>query len=140
MPIVLKSTEVDISHEEAKKLRLNGQLNLGVNDNVSLQLIKNSELVSNPGIKYAYYFWHAVALLILVYTIFLSVTERWWVFIIGLLIYRHIVKINKRSNSENLMNEALENKMLYQFLIANELVLFELDESIATQYVEKTET
>ncbi len=62
----------------------------------------------------AFKFWIIVALLGLLYSIYLSFTSHWWWFLIGLLGYTIIVRANSGANQTNLLDAAMIDGDFYE--------------------------
>ena len=127
--------QVDISYEEFRQLRLDGKCNLGIQDEIAHQISTRKDLVpKGSSTRGAYAFWITVAFGIFVYSIYLSFTWAWWSFIIGLVIMGFIGSVNKRSNSENVLDDAFNNKDFYEKLRGMNCLVYQLDPKVAESY------
>lgn len=116
MAEILTNTDgVYLPYEKFVKLRVAGELNLGVLDDTAGKLLlgSSSKYPNTQGIRYGFYIWGGAALCLIGYSIYLSFTFVWWSFIPGLLLGTWIEKVNKKSFRENCLDYALRNRDYY---------------------------
>ena len=97
--------------------RLTGQpcLNLGIDDSIAAQISDNSRLKpTKQAVAGAFFFWNAVGLGVFGYSIYLSFTSNWWWFIPGLFGAIVISRVNKKTNSENILAAAFIDAEFYE--------------------------
>ena len=71
---------------------------------------------------------------IFVLSIYFSITLNWYLFIFGFFIWYRIYKINKKSNSENILAEAQVNKDFYEKIRKIDGWIYYTDIEIAKRY------
>lgn len=133
---LLWSDEVDIPYEDYRKLHFEGKCNLGIPDSLAEQITQiKGALPKSSGTRYAFAFYNLLGFACLGYSIYLSFTWNWWAFIVGFFIAAGIFNINKKSNSENVLNDALNDKNFYEELRHLKGLQYQIDESVADQYL-----
>ena len=135
MKKTLWAHEVDIPYEDYKRLHLEGKCNLGIPNDAADQISSmKGALPKGSGTGYAFIFYNLVAYGCFGYSLYLSFTWNWWTFIVGFLIAGIIFRVNKKSNAENVLNDALHNKEFYENLRYIKTLSYQLDESIVEEY------
>jgi len=128
--IPVSCSEVDIPYPEFIRLRSAGRINLGVDNALAAQISNISPMFEGSGVAAAFHFWIWVAVGVFVYSIYDSVTsERWWAFIAGALFGFIILKVNKTSNAENLLDRAMRDETFYEQVREMGGWRYEIDES-----------
>lgn len=114
MPNVIYSKECHISHEHMITLSQQGILQLGINNANAVDISSNKNLKpKKTTASAAFLLWSWIGFGILGYSIYLSVTDAWWYFIPGVVIWQIIWKANKKGNAQNLIDAALIDKDFY---------------------------
>ena len=127
--------EVDIPYEDYKKLHAEGKCNLGIANSAAegISRIKGA-LPKGSGTGYAFSFYNLIGVGLFVGSIYLSFTWNWWAFIPGFFIASFIFNMNRKSNAENVLDEALHNQEFYEELRYLPTVKYQLDESVVEKY------
>ena len=129
------ANEVDIPFEDYKKLHMEGKCNLGIpNDAADSSSRMKGGLPKGSGTGYAFAFYNLIGFGCLGYSIYLSFTWNWWAFIAGFFIAGVIFNVNKKSNAENVLTDALHNQEFYEQLRHLKTLRYQLDESVVEQY------
>ena len=107
--------DLSISHEQLVQLQQDGHLNLGIDNSVAAQISGNPSLKpTKQAVSAAFHFWNWVGFGVLGYSIYLSFTSDWWWFIPGLFLLSIIWKVNKKSNTENILAAAFVDAEFYE--------------------------
>ena len=127
--------EVSIPHEDYKKLHMEGKCRLlmPINEADEISRMKG-KLPKGSTTGYAFTFWNFVGFGCLGYSLYLSFTWNWWAFIVGFVAASFIFNVNKRSNAENVLRDALNNKEFYEEIIILNHAVYHLDESVVEKY------
>lgn len=125
-----------VPHEEMVKLRYEGKLNLGIENDLSTKI---SGLFPTVGpdktlAVAAFHFWNWVAIAILLWTIYWSFVSSWWWFILGLGIMQVIWSANKVGNAENFLDAAMIDKDFYERVLDLKGWMYQLAESDAEEF------
>ena len=130
-----RSDEVDIPYEDYKKLYMEGKCKLGITNAAAASISRTKgALPKGSGIRFAFAFYNFIAFGCMGYSIYLSFTWNWWTFIAGFFIASFVFNVNKKSNAENLVNEAHNNKEFYEQIRFLKTVSYQLDEIVAENY------
>lgn len=117
-----------IPHEKLVELRLKGVVQLGILNEVAAVISSNRSLQpTKTTAAAAFKFWNLVALVVLVGSIYMSFTQRWWWFLIGFFVSGLIANSNKKGNAENLLDAAMVDKNFYDKVMALDGWLYEVD-------------
>ena len=95
------------------KLKNDGKLELGINNELARSLAENGVTSNKSSASAAYFFWLTIAFSIVIYSIYLSFTARWWSFIVGYLIAGVIYNANKKGAAQNYLGVAIQDEGLY---------------------------
>ena len=82
-------------------------------------------------------FWNLAGFGSFGYSIYLSFTWQWWAFIPGFFIMGFIFNMNKQSNAENVLNDALYNKDFYNKIMTIKTVRVQIDEIESLKFIKK---
>ena len=133
----ISSSDYNIPVETVKDLHQKGQLQLGINSSFSKQLLNNKSALqlAEDGkalqrVSSAFNLWFYVSLAILLYSIYASFTQVWWAFILGIIAYSFISKINGKSMDENYLEVCLNDKKFYDNMNAAKKFDFLVEEDI----------
>lgn len=128
-------SEVSIPHSSMLKFRKSGQLNLGINDDISIEIANNPNLApQSKSTALALHFWSLVAVLQFFYFIYFSFTSIWWAFIPSFFFMFAIHRANKRGTSQNLLFEAERDKEFYEKIRKLDGWQYEINEEVAKKY------
>ena len=131
-------TKISIPHAAMLKLRQQRVLNLGMVNDVAMKISNNSDLAPTiKSTKIAMHFWSWVAVGQFLYSIYLSFTGTWWVFIPSLFLLGAIHSANKKSTSQNLLVEAERDKEFYEKIRKLDGWDYEMNEETAKKYKKK---
>ena len=76
--------QIFLTHEQLILLRGNGDVNLGIDDSISLKIATIRGFgPQKTTANLAFYFWIALGILGSSYTVYLSFVSDWWWFIVG---------------------------------------------------------
>ena len=123
---------VSIPYKDLIELIKTNKVNLGIGDDLA-QKISMSGSATKP-IRYANLIWNLFGIGIFVLSIYFSITLNWYLFIFGFFIWYRIYKINKKSNSENILAEAQVNKDFYEKIRKIDGWIYYTDIEIAKRY------
>lgn len=132
---VFTCDEVSIGHEQLLALSNGGDLKLGINDDVSTQILNTPG--AGPSVTTANaagHFWNWIALGSLIYSIYLSYSWHWWAFIPGIIIMRSVYSANKLSNSQNYLDAAMVDEDFYNRVRSAGVWLYEMEPELADEY------
>ena len=124
--------ELNLPYEDYKKLHLDGKCNLGIPNDVAQQISDAGLNPKGSGTGMAMKFWNLLGFAAFVYSIVLSFIWEWWAFIPGFLIMGFVFNVNKKSNAENVLNDALNNEEFYNQIIQINTVRVQIDENEAS--------
>ncbi|MCP4319548.1 MAG: hypothetical protein GY789_27080 [Hyphomicrobiales bacterium] len=127
--------ELSINYEQLVQLHQAGDLELGIEDGVAIQVSNNPDLKpKKTTASAAFHFWNWVGFGIFGYSIYLSITSNWWWFIPGLFLLSMIWKANKKSNSENILDAALHDADFYEKIRSLGGWIYQIEKSEAEKY------
>jgi len=114
----IDSKDCHLPHDSMLKLHKLGILRLGINSSLATEISTNKYLKpTKTTASAAFLFWNWVGFAIFGYSIYLSVTNHWWNFLIGFFIWQLIWRGSKRGNSENLLDAAIVDKDFYEKIL-----------------------
>ena len=129
------ANEVNIPYKDYKKLYMEGKCKLGIPNDVADEISRmEGVLPKGSGTGYAFSFFNLVGFGCIGYSLYLSFTWAWWAFIPGSFVAGFIFNVNKTSNAENVLNDALHNEEFYEKLRHLQTLTYLLDESVAQKY------
>ena len=109
------SDDVKIPHSDVVRLRREGKLLLGISKAAANRISSSPELKpKKTTASAAFKFWIIVALLGLLYSIYLSLTSNWWWFLVGVLAAKVIIQANSKANQTNLLDAAMIDAECYE--------------------------
>ena len=131
--------EVDLSHSQMVKLRVSGDLDLGIENSLETHIagartargIGPSKTTVNAGL----FFWNLVGLGVFIYSIYSSFTGRWWWFIVGFIVGGFILHMNKKSRSRNCLDAAMIDREFYEHVRKFGGWLYEIEETVVNEYL-----
>ena len=124
--------EISINYEDYVRLHNEGKCNLGLpNFDAAQMAYTRGYLPKGSGIAGTNQFFGFLSWGVLGFSIYLSFTSSWWIFIPGFFIFRFIYNVNKSSNVQNICFEALNNKEFYNKLITNPSTMYQIEEEDA---------
>ena len=82
-------------------------------------------------------FWNFAGFAAFGYSIYLSFTGERWAFIPGFFVMGFVFNVNKKSNAENVLNDALNNEEFYNQIIQINTVRVQIDENEASKFIKK---
>lgn len=133
----VSSQDYYIPYEKMNFLRERGQLNFGIDRLTGQHLTNNQgvlQLVDDPGLLKATWrahnFWTYAMLGGFGFSVYLSFTSAWWVFIIGFVCMAILNPILVKSNEENLLDLMIKDKGLYEAMHAAKRLNFLVDETV----------
>ena len=127
---------INLTHGQMVELRNVGSLNLGINDELSMEiLLKKGIAPTKTTASAAFHFFNWIAFGILIYSIYLSFTRNWWWFILGIWVMRIIWGANKKGGSENLLDAAMVDSEFYDRVKALGGWKYQVEESDAERYL-----
>ena len=117
---------VFLPHCEVTSLRAKGMLNLGIENDLALNVTANDRIRSASA---AFHFWSWIAIGIFIGSVYWSFTKDWWWFIIGFFLMRLVWKANTKGTAENLLEKAMVDKEFYDRVLAMEGWMYQVDEA-----------
>jgi hypothetical protein len=135
---IFQCADVDLSHSQMVELRNSGKLNLGINNDVAAEIANTAGMgPTKTTSNAAFHFWSWVAIGSFGYSIYLSFTDSWWWFIVGLIAMSVIWKANKKGNSENVLDAAMIDEDFYNRVKDLGGWLYEMEENAASDFLSK---
>ena len=131
---IFNASELNIPYAEYKKLYASGKCRFGVNVHVATQVTSNA-FATSSGIFLAFLFFNTIAIICFLVSIYLSFTWAWWAFFPGFLIAYFIMKLNGKSNAENVLRAALQDEDLYNDLRSIPNSTYLIDQNTAQQFL-----
>jgi hypothetical protein len=129
------SDDVRITHADVVSLRQSGKLLLGITKSAADQISSSRELQPRKTTAAAAFkFWIIVALLGLLYSIYLSFTSHWWWFLVGLIASGVVVRANSGANQSNLLDAAMVDPDFYKMIAQRGGWLYRMNEEDAEPY------
>jgi len=104
--------EINLSYSHMRHLRDSNDLHLGI-DNTDATKYVIEGLVKNKGVWAASTFYSWIAIGIFIYSIYLSYTIQWWIFIPGFFLMRIVWNATKQTNADYVIDDAMTNSRLY---------------------------
>ena len=133
-----KGNEISIPHKDMVALRNSGKLNLGMLDDIAIQVADDARYAPKSiKTNLAMHFWSWVAVGQFIYSIYESFTGIWWLFIPSFFLMIVIHRANKKGTSQNLLDEAMGDKNFYERVRKANGWLYEIDEKDAKKYKKK---
>ena len=133
-----KGNEISIQHKDMVALRNSGKLNLGMLDDIAIQVADDARYAPKSiKTNLAMHFWSWVAVGQFIYSIYESFTGIWWLFIPSFFLMIVIHRANKKGTSQNLLDEAMGDKNFYERVRKANGWLYEIDEKDANKYKKK---
>jgi len=133
-----KGNEISIQHKDMVALRNSGKLNLGMLDDIAIQVADDARYAPKSiKTNLAMHFWSWVAVGQFIYSIYESFTGIWWLFIPSFFLMIVIHRANKKGTSQNLLDEAMGDKNFYERVRKANGWLYEIDEKDAKKYKKK---
>ena len=132
---IYNCNEVNISHKQLLKLRDNNQARLIIDNILAIDILTKNHL--RPGNTYLYTFLilSIFAIGVLGFSIYLSFSNSWWWFIPGILISFIIWNANRKSVSDNLVDEALRDESFYNKIKKIKGWMYQIDPNDAKKYL-----
>ncbi len=132
---IYNCNEVNISHKQLLKLRDNNQARLIIDNILAIDILTKNHL--RPGNTYLYTFLilSIFAIGVLGFSIYLSFSNSWWWFIPGILISFIIWNANRKSVSDNLVDEALRDESFYDKIKKIKGWMYQIDPNDAKKYL-----
>ena len=132
---IYNCNEVNISHKQLLKLRDNNQARLIIDNILAIDILTKNHL--RPGNTYLYTFLilSIFAIGVLGFSIYLSFSNSWWWFIPGILISFIIWNANRKSVSDNLVDEALRDESFYDKIKKIKGWMYQIDHNDAKNYL-----
>ena len=123
-----------MSHEVMVRLRNEGALSLGIRDDLAERITQIKGLgPSKSSATAAFKFWNLVGFGALFYTLYLSFTSDWWWFIVGFFSAGFVFNVNKKSNSENMLDAAFVDKEFYDRVLELNGWMYRVEEGCAAK-------
>ncbi len=131
---IYNCNEVNISHKQLLKLRDNNQARLIIDNILAIDILTKNHL--RPGNTYLYTFLilSIFAIGVLGFSIYLSFSNSWWWFIPGILISFIIWNANRKSVSDNLVDEALRDESFYDKIKNIKGWMYQIDPNDAKKF------
>ena len=133
----ISSHDYYIPYEQMISLREKGQLNFGIDRLTGQHLTNNHWILQfayDPALLKATWrahnFWTYAMLGGFGFSVYLSFTSAWWVFIIGFVCMAILNPILVKSNEENLLDLMIKDKGLYEAMHAAKRLNFLVDETV----------
>ena len=133
----VSSQDYYIPYEQMISLREKEQLNFGIDRLTGQHLTNNHwilQLADDPALLKATWrahnFWTYAMLGGFGFSVYLSFTSAWWVFIIGFVCMAILNPILVKSNEENLLDLMIKDKGLYEAMYAAKRLNFLVDETV----------
>lgn len=124
--------EIELSYDDYVRLHKEGKCNLGLpNADADLMSRTPGYIPKGSGVNAAFMFFNLIGFGIFGYSIYLSFTSNWWYFIIGFFLSGFIWNVNKTSNVQNILSEALLNESFYNKLKLNPSTMYQIEEEDA---------
>ena len=132
---IYSCNELNISHNQLLKLRDNNQARLIIDNILAIDILTKNHL--RPGNTYLYTFLilSIFAIGVLGFSIYLSFSNSWWWFIPGILISFIIWNANRKSVSDNLVDEALRDESFYNKIKKIKGWMYQIDPNDAKKYL-----
>ena len=131
---IYNCNEINISHKQLLKLRDNNQARLIIDNILAIDILTKNHL--RPGNTYLYTFLilSIFAIGVLGFSIYLSFSNSWWWFIPGILISFIIWNANRKSVSDNLVDEALRDESFYDKIKHIKGWMYQIDPNDAKKF------
>ena len=131
---IYNCNEVNISHKQLLKLKDNNQARLIIDNILAIDILTKNHL--RPGNVYLYTFLilSIFAIGVLGFSIYLSFSYSWWCFIPGILISFNIWNANRKSVSDNLVDEALRDESFYDKIKNIKGWMYQIDPNDAKKF------
>tara|TARA_Y100000389_G_scaffold7060_1_gene6789 strand:- start:98 stop:514 length:417 start_codon:yes stop_codon:yes gene_type:complete len=129
--------KLSIPYDDMIELKNEGRLELGLENHIATQLILDASkygISLEKSVIGAGHFWSWVAVGLFIYSLYLSYASAWWWFILGFIMMSSIHKANRKSNSENILEQALRDKTMYEQIREADLWMYLTSEDIANKY------
>ena len=133
----VSSQDYYIPYEQMISLREKEQLNFGIDRLTGQHLTNNHwilQFADDPALLKATWrahnFWTYAMLGGFGFSVYLSFTSAWWVFIIGFVCMAILNPILVKSNEENLLDLMIKDKGLYEAMYAAKRLNFLVDETV----------
>ena len=126
--------EVDISHSKMLELRRAGKLNLGMDHEDAAKIANNPEYAPKTTANAAFKLWGFVGAAGFFYTVYLSFTDAWWWFLIGIVGAGVLQKSNRKGHTENYLDAAMVDEVFYERLVVLNVWLYQMNEEDAAPF------
>ena len=132
---IYSCNELNVSHKQLLNLRDNNQARLIIDNILAIDILTKKHL--RPGNSYLYTFLllSIFAIGVLGFSIYLSFSNSWWWFIPGILISFIIWNANRKSVSDNLVDEALRDESFYDKIKKIKGWMYQIDPNDAKKYL-----
>jgi len=134
--IRLTTNELHIPHEDLERLRSEGRLRLGVDNQYALQAFAKGLGPTKTTANVAGHFYNIVAVGIFITSVYFSFTNAWWWFIPGFFGMRAIWKANKKATVDNYLDAAFHDRAFYERFRKDGAWLYEVDEDVAKEFAQ----
>jgi|LauGreDrversion4_2_1035121.scaffolds.fasta_scaffold356824_1 hypothetical protein len=112
-------SELKIPFHQLKELVASGQVQLGIDNSVAMQISSNRALQpANKSVTAALHLWNWVAVIVFIGSVYLSFSSEWWWFILGIFVSGLITKSNKKGNAENILDAGLNEQIFYNKILS----------------------
>ena len=130
------SHRIKIPYKEATQLHKEGKLLLGITDELSINILSIKALrPKNKSVVIAFYLWFFIGFLGLCYSIYLSFTSEWWIFIVGFICFRILTSCNNKAHIQNILEEAMRDEDFYNNILSINGWLYQITENDAQNYL-----
>ena len=129
--------DINLTHSQMLELKNAGFLQLGIDDNLSAQILNAKGIApTTTSASAAFHFYNLLAVGTFGYSIYLSFASNWWWFILGFLVMRIIWSANKKGGSENVLDAALDDSRFYDRVRQLNGWVYKIEESEAEKYTQ----
>jgi hypothetical protein len=133
----ISSSDYNIPFETMKDLHKKGNLQLGIDSSFSQQLLNNKNALqlaqdeeALQRVSSAFNIWFYISIAIVLFSVYASLTQAWWSFVLGVISYFFINKINRKSMDENYLEVCLNDKKFYENMNTAKKFNFQVDEGL----------
>ena len=123
---------VSIPHKDLIELLKTNKANLGIEDNLAQKIILSGGGLKS--IRFASHFWNWIGFGIFILSIYFSFTLNWYLFIFGFFAWYSLYKVNKKSDSSNILDQAKTDKEFYEKVRKIEGWIYNIDIDTAKKY------
>ena len=129
--------EVNISHSKMLELRRAGKLSLGMDHDDAMKLAHMPQYAPKTTANVAFKFWNFIMIIGFFYTLYLSFTDAWWWFLIGIISVSVAFKSNKKGHVQNYLDAAMVDEVFYEKLVELDAWLYKMNEEDAASFYRK---